>query len=77
MFLIIIKSLFRLFRMVRLIRMVKLYKYAQAIFSDGKTAIKEREESHVGAAMTDLTNRRHVIIYIYSNYYSYIFFLKF
>lgn len=54
----------RLVRMVRLIRMVKLYKYAvlaYAFVTGRKDLVVEEEdqsESRVGAAMSDLTNRR-------------------
>ncbi len=58
--------------MVRLVRMIKLYKYAATAqektqslknvnTADSVVESKEEEmpqESHVGAAMSDLTNRR-------------------
>jgi hypothetical protein len=56
----------RLVRMVRLIRMVKLYKYAVLAykFVTGNTDAvafddDDKQESRVGAAMSDLTNRRY------------------
>ncbi len=54
----------RLVRMVRLIRMVKLYKYAVLayVYISGRTDLvledEDKSESRVGAAMSDLTNRR-------------------
>lgn len=54
----------RLVRMVRLLRMVKVYKYvyvAYAYITGKKVEEQEGDEvggSRVGAAMTDLTNRR-------------------
>lgn len=62
----------RLVRMVRLIRLVKLYKYVSTAtgkqndkVKTGGDAEEEEEmapESHVGAAMSDLTNKRLVNI---------------
>jgi hypothetical protein len=55
----------RVVRMVRLVRLVKLYKYyATAMSAKDKTeVVKEKEkESHVGAAMSDLTNRRVIML---------------
>lgn len=49
----------RIVRMVRLVRMVKLYKYA----TKQDDEVQEEKESHVGAAMSDLTNRRSVPLY--------------
>lgn len=49
--------LVRLVRMVRLTRLAKLYKYAYAAFL-GKEVEEQDAESRVGAAMSDLTNRR-------------------
>ena len=43
----------RLVRMVRLVRLVKLYKYFLSKKSTDPSA-----ESHVGSAMSDLTNQR-------------------
>ncbi len=54
----------RLVRMVRLLRMVKVYKYvfvAYAYITGKKVEAEEDDEvggSRVGAAMSDLTNRR-------------------
>ncbi len=54
----------RLVRMVRLLRMVKVYKYvfvAYAYITGKKVEVEEDDEvggSRVGAAMSDLTNRR-------------------
>jgi hypothetical protein len=51
--------LIRLVRMVRLTRLAKLYKYAVAFLTGNKVeAAEEDAESRVGAAMSDLTNRR-------------------
>jgi hypothetical protein len=51
--------LVRLVRMVRLTRLTKLYKYAMAAITGNKFEIVEEDaESKVGAAMTELTNRR-------------------
>ena len=65
----------RLVRMVRLIRMVRLYKYATKLSSspnaDGEVTVVTNvegeaeeitQESRVGAALTDLTNRRVIIL---------------
>ena len=61
----------RLVRMVRLIRMVRLYKYASSAMKDKvKDAVIITDEgemvlppqSKVGAALTDLTNRRVIIL---------------
>lgn len=61
----------RLVRMVRLIRMVKLYKYASKLTkSETANTIVNADgaseelppESRVGAALTDLTNRRVIIL---------------
>jgi len=66
----------RLVRMVRLIRMVRLYKYAtklstSANASEGEVTVVTNvegeaeeitQESRVGAALTDLTNRRVIIL---------------
>lgn len=56
----------RLVRMVRLVRLVKLYKYASVSKSNATTKNGEdeevRTESKVGAAMSDLTNRRVIIL---------------
>lgn len=61
----------RLVRMVRLIRMVRLYKYASNALKDkAKDAVIITDEgevilppqSKVGAALTDLTNRRVIIL---------------
>mmetsp|Transcript_28112 Transcript_28112/g.63688 ORF Transcript_28112/g.63688 Transcript_28112/m.63688 type:complete len:862 (+) Transcript_28112:138-2723(+) len=49
----------RLIRMVRLVRLIKLYKYATATRRGGA---EERSESRVGAAMSDLTNRRVIVL---------------
>jgi hypothetical protein len=54
----------RLVRMVRLIRMVKVYKYATIAYGyiiGKKVTIEEDVKgSRVGAAMSDLTNRRYL-----------------
>jgi hypothetical protein len=51
--------LVRLVRMVRLTRLAKLYKYAMAAIMGQKIEILEDDaESKVGAAMTELTNKR-------------------
>jgi hypothetical protein len=52
--------LIRLVRMVRLTRLAKLYKYAYAVLTGKKVDSDEEDdfESRVGAAMSDLTNRR-------------------
>jgi hypothetical protein len=47
----------RLVRMVRLVRLVKLYKYLQKAMSK-EVDTDEMPESRVGAAMTDVTNKR-------------------
>lgn len=49
----------RLIRMIRLVRMVKLYKYASILRKIKKTKEQNQlSESRVGAAMSDLTNRK-------------------
>lgn len=47
----------RLVRMVRLVRLVKLYKYLSS-----RSNKVEVNELHVGAAMSDLTNRRVIVL---------------
>ena len=44
----------RLVRMVRLVRLVKIYKY----FLSSRKSADSSGESHVGSAMSDLTNQR-------------------
>lgn len=51
----------RLVRMVRLVRLIKLYKYATAKKEEEGNDEDMPEESRVGAAMADLTNRRYFI----------------
>ena len=48
----------RLVRMVRLVRLVKLYKYASTAKGKATEDDGGATESRVGAAMSDLTNRR-------------------
>eukprot|EP00605_Chrysophyceae_sp_TOSAG23-4_P002664 GSChrysophyteH1.ASY1.ANO1.2940.1 assembled CDS len=52
----------RLVRMVRLVRLVKLYKYSAKIQEKEVDQEEDKLESRVGAAMTDLTNRRVIIM---------------
>lgn len=54
----------RLVRMVRLTRLAKLYKYATLFMGLSKEEEGEEdgEESKVGAAMSDLTNRRVIVL---------------
>jgi len=58
----------RLVRMVRLVRLIKLYKYSapkrtEAVEEEKANAVEEAPaESRVGAAMSDLTNRRVIVL---------------
>jgi hypothetical protein len=58
----------RLVRMVRLVRLIKLYKYSSIKRKPENTTETENEgeeapaESRVGAAMSDLTNRRVIVL---------------
>jgi len=59
----------RLVRMVRLVRLIKLYKYSSIKAFTGGDEKKELTgaedapaESRVGAAMSDLTNRRVIVL---------------
>ena len=55
-----IGRIIRLIRMIRLVRIGKLYKYALAVLTNTKVEEEkdDTEESKVGTAMADLTNRR-------------------
>jgi hypothetical protein len=61
-----IGRILRLVRMVRLVRIGKLYKYAVVFFTGKELKAEEEEEnleqSRVGAAMSDLTNRRVIVL---------------
>jgi hypothetical protein len=62
--------LVRLVRMVRLTRLAKLYKYAMAAITGNKIEIVEEDaESKVGAAMTELTNRRLALLCVFLHFY--------
>ena len=55
----------RLVRMVRLVRLIKLYKYSAIKRKPEETDNEVEEapaESRVGAAMSDLTNRRVIVL---------------